>query len=151
MVSNNSKMSIKHPFIFLTQYCMFIPPPPPPPPHTHTHTHNTLQAFANYLAYKKDNNELLLFILKQLAGDHLTFNRNRYGGDLDIVEVPEQEFVEKVLVALLVCKATINRLLVSRPPPASSSTSRVPPIFQPGKTNAHAQVYKAVRDGAGTY
>ena len=40
-------------------------------------------------------------------------------------------------------KATINRLLVSRPPPASSSTSRVPPIFQPGKTYAHAQVYKA--------
>ena len=57
-----------------------------------------LQAFANYmyLAYKKDNNELLLFILKQLAGDHLTFNRNRYGEDLDIVEVPKQEFVENV-------------------------------------------------------
>ena len=57
---------------------------------------NSLQAFANYLAYKRDNNELLLFILKQLASDHLTFNRNRYGGDLDIVEVPEDEFVEKV-------------------------------------------------------
>ena len=56
----------------------------------------TSQAFANYLAYKRDNNELLLFILKQLAGDHLTFNRNRYGGDVDVVEVPEQEFVEKV-------------------------------------------------------
>ena len=48
-------------------------------------------------------------------------------------------------------KATINRLLVSRPPPASSSTSRVPPVFQPGKTYAHAQVNKAIRDGAGTY
>ena len=57
---------------------------------------NPLQAFANYLAYKRDNNELLLFILRQLASDHLTFNRNRYGGDLDIVEVPEDEFVEKV-------------------------------------------------------
>ena len=57
---------------------------------------NSLQAFANYLAYKRDNNELLLFILRQLASDHLTFNRNRYGGDLDIVEVPEDEFVEKV-------------------------------------------------------
>jgi DNA replication licensing factor MCM2 len=56
---------------------------------------NMRKAFASYLAYKKDNNELLLFILRQLAGDHLTFNRNRYGGDLDIVEVPEQEFVEK--------------------------------------------------------
>ena len=57
---------------------------------------NSLQAFANYLAYKRDNNELLLFILRQLASDHLTFNRNRYGGDLEIVEVPEDEFVKKV-------------------------------------------------------
>ena len=55
-----------------------------------------LQAFANYLAYKRDNNELLLFILRQLAGDHLNFNRNRYGGDVEIIEVPEDEFIEKV-------------------------------------------------------
>ena len=47
-----------------------------------------LQTFANYLSYKRENNELLLFILKQLASDHLTFNRNRYRGDFDIVEVP---------------------------------------------------------------
>jgi len=56
---------------------------------------NMRKAFANYLSYKRDNNELLLFILKQLSSDHLTFNRNRYGGDFDIVEVPEDEFVEK--------------------------------------------------------
>lgn len=55
-----------------------------------------MQAFANYLAYKRDNNELLLFILRQLAGDHLNFNRNRYGGDVEIIEVPEDEFIEKV-------------------------------------------------------
>ncbi len=54
------------------------------------------QAFANYLAYKRDNNELLLFVLRQLASDQLTFNRNRYGGEMDIIEVPEEEFVEKV-------------------------------------------------------
>ena len=54
------------------------------------------QAFARYLAYKRDNNELLLFILKQLATDQMTFNRNRYGGDLDTIEVPEEEFVDKV-------------------------------------------------------
>lgn len=57
---------------------------------------SSLQAFANYLAYKRDNNELLLFILRQLAGDHLNFNRNRYGTDVEIIEVPEDEFVEKV-------------------------------------------------------
>lgn len=57
-----------------------------------------LQAFASYLAYKRDNNELLLFILRQLASDHLTFNRNRYGGDFELVEVPEDEFIEKVRI-----------------------------------------------------
>ena len=57
----------------------------------------SLQAFANYLAYKRDNNELLLFILRQLAGDHLNFNRNRFGADVEIIEVPEDEFVEKVI------------------------------------------------------
>ena len=66
------------------------------PQYTKTYCMDFLQAFANYLSYKRDNNELLLFILKQLASDHLTFNRNRYGGDFDIVEVPEGEFVEKV-------------------------------------------------------
>ena len=33
-----------------------------------------LQAFARYLAYKRDNNELLLFILKQLASDQMAYN-----------------------------------------------------------------------------
>lgn len=39
---------------------------------------------------------MLLFVLRQLASDQLTFNRNRYGGETDIIEVPEEEFVEKV-------------------------------------------------------
>ena len=55
-----------------------------------------LQAFASYLAYKRDNNELLLFVLRQLASDQLTYNRNRYGGDMEVIEIPEEEFVEKV-------------------------------------------------------
>lgn len=59
---------------------------------------HALQAFARYLAYKKDNNELLFFILRQLASDQRTFNRNRYGEDIDLVEIPEEEFVEKVRV-----------------------------------------------------
>ena len=65
------------------------------------HTHN-IQAFARYLAYKKDNNELLLFILKQLAQEQLSYNKSRYGGDSDVgtVEVPEQDFTEKVPVAM---------------------------------------------------
>jgi DNA replication licensing factor MCM2 len=53
--------------------------------------------FARYLAYKKDNNELLMFILKQLAGDQMTYNRNRYGDDIqDILELSEDEFIDRV-------------------------------------------------------
>ena len=58
-----------------------------------------LQAFARYLAYKKDNNELLFFILRQLVSDQRTFNRNRFGDNIDVVEIPEEEFVEKVSLA----------------------------------------------------
>jgi len=55
-----------------------------------------VQAFARYLAYKKDNNELLYFILRQLVSEQRTFNRNRFGDDVDVVEIAEDEFVEKV-------------------------------------------------------
>ncbi|UJR37732.1 hypothetical protein I4U23_030427 [Adineta vaga] len=34
-----------------------------------------------YLTYKKDNNEFLLFLLKQLFQENLAFQRNRYGAD----------------------------------------------------------------------
>jgi DNA replication licensing factor MCM2 len=56
------------------------------------------KVFARYLSYKRDNNELLLFILKQLAREQMTYNRSRYGGttDIDVVEVPEEDFTEKV-------------------------------------------------------
>ncbi len=69
----------------------------------HSHFFSLIQAFSNYLAYKRDNNELLLFILRQLSSDHLTFNRNRYGGDFELVEVPEEEFIEKVLACGYLC------------------------------------------------
>ena len=73
----------------------------------------TQQAFANYLAYKCDNNELLLFILRQLASDHLTFNRNRYGGDFELVEVPEEEFIEKVyFVVNIISQSKVQNTLV---------------------------------------
>lgn len=55
-----------------------------------------LQAFASYLAYKRENNELLLFLLRQLASDQLTYHRNRYGGEVELVEIPEEEFADKV-------------------------------------------------------
>ena len=51
------------------------------------------------MAYKRDNNELLFFLLKQLVNDQISFNRNRYGGEeQDVIEVPEDEFAEKVCI-----------------------------------------------------
>merc|ERR1712029_1239488 len=40
--------------------------------------------FARYLSYKRDNNELLLFIL-----------RNRYGTEQEVVEINEKDLTEK--------------------------------------------------------
>ncbi|KAL5516440.1 hypothetical protein EMCRGX_G001773 [Ephydatia muelleri] len=54
------------------------------------------QAFAHYLAYRRDNNELLLFILKQLATEQINFNMNGYGVEQDVIEVCEEEFTERV-------------------------------------------------------
>ena len=63
------------------------PPSPPPPP----------QTFSRYLNYKRDNNDLLLFILKQLASDQLSFLRNRHSlASIDRVEVPEKDLLDNV-------------------------------------------------------
>lgn len=56
----------------------------------------TLQTFGRYLSFRKDNNELLLFILKQLTQDQLAFHRNRFGADLEQVEISEKDLADKV-------------------------------------------------------
>lgn len=53
------------------------------------------KTFARYLAFRRDNNELLLFILKQLISEQVTYQRNRYGAQNDFVEIPEKDLVEK--------------------------------------------------------
>uniref|UniRef100_A0A8C5CYR9 DNA replication licensing factor MCM2 n=1 Tax=Gadus morhua TaxID=8049 RepID=A0A8C5CYR9_GADMO len=53
------------------------------------------KTFARYLAFKRDNNELLLFILKQLVAEQMAYQRNRYGAQSDVVEVPEKDLQEK--------------------------------------------------------
>ncbi|CAL8337662.1 unnamed protein product [Lota lota] len=53
------------------------------------------KTFARYLAFRRDNNELLLFILKQLVAEQLAYQRNRYGAQSDVVEVPEKDLQEK--------------------------------------------------------
>ncbi|CAH2312020.1 DNA replication licensing factor MCM2 [Pelobates cultripes] len=53
------------------------------------------KTFARYLAFRRDNNELLLFILKQLVAEQVTYQRNRYGAQQDTVEVSEKDLVDK--------------------------------------------------------
>jgi len=53
------------------------------------------KTFSRYLAFKRDNNELLLFILKQLAQDQMSFQRNRYGVEQDVIEVSEKDLADK--------------------------------------------------------
>ena len=54
------------------------------------------QAFSQYLAYRRDNNELLLFVLKQLVKEQITFFRSRYRGEPDVIEIQEDEFTDRV-------------------------------------------------------
>ncbi|XP_069792376.1 DNA replication licensing factor MCM2 isoform X2 [Narcine bancroftii] len=53
------------------------------------------KTFSRYLTFKRDNNELLLFILKQLVAEQATYQRNRYGAQQDIIEIPEKDLIEK--------------------------------------------------------
>uniref|UniRef100_A0A663LL43 DNA replication licensing factor MCM2 n=2 Tax=Athene cunicularia TaxID=194338 RepID=A0A663LL43_ATHCN len=53
------------------------------------------KTFSRYLSFKRDNNELLLFILKQLVAEQVMYQRNRYGAQQDAIEVPEKDLVDK--------------------------------------------------------
>uniref|UniRef100_A0A8D2J1F1 DNA replication licensing factor MCM2 n=1 Tax=Varanus komodoensis TaxID=61221 RepID=A0A8D2J1F1_VARKO len=53
------------------------------------------KTFSRYLAFRRDNNELLLFILKQLVSEQVMYQRNRYGAQQDTIEVPEKDLVDK--------------------------------------------------------
>lgn len=63
--------------------------------HPHGSSHPS-QTFSRYLSFKRDNNELLLFILKQLVAEQVMYQRNRYGAQQDTIEVPEKDLVDKV-------------------------------------------------------
>ncbi|KGL75325.1 DNA replication licensing factor mcm2, partial [Tinamus guttatus] len=53
------------------------------------------KTFSRYLSFKRDNNELLLFILKQLIAEQVMYQRNRYGAQQDTIEIPEKDLVDK--------------------------------------------------------
>lgn len=51
--------------------------------------------FARYLSYKRDNNELLLFILRQLTQDTASYLRSRYGTEQEVIEISEADLLDK--------------------------------------------------------
>nr|CAD2150270.1 unnamed protein product [Meloidogyne enterolobii] len=57
--------------------------------------------FWKQLSYKRDNNELLLFTLKQLVNEQIVYERARHGGSasedigIDTISVSEEDLVEK--------------------------------------------------------
>jgi DNA replication licensing factor MCM2 len=56
---------------------------------------NMRKAFGRYLTYRRDNDELLLFIIKELVQEQLLYQRSRFGGELDTVEVQESDFTDR--------------------------------------------------------
>lgn len=54
------------------------------------------KSFARYLTFKRDNNELLLFILRQLTQETASYMRNRYGTEQEVIEVNEGDLLDKV-------------------------------------------------------
>ncbi|XP_077982229.1 DNA replication licensing factor mcm2-like [Glandiceps talaboti] len=51
--------------------------------------------FSRYLGFRRDNNELLLFILKQLVQEQSSFHRTRHGGEQEYIEISEKDLAEK--------------------------------------------------------
>ena len=61
----------------------------------------SVQNFSRYLTFRRDNNELLLFVLKQLVQEQMSFHKTRYGTDQDIVEISEKDLADKVRISWL--------------------------------------------------
>lgn len=61
----------------------------------------SVQNFSRYLTFRRDNNELLLFVLKQLVQEQMSFHRTRYGTEQDIVEISEKDLADKVRISWL--------------------------------------------------
>jgi len=55
-----------------------------------------LQQFSKYLSYGKDSNELLLFLLKQMAQEQASYLQSRYRAAQEIVTIPEVDFKYRV-------------------------------------------------------
>lgn len=54
------------------------------------------RTFQKYMTFKKDNNELLLYLLKNLATETAVYMRNRYGSsEVKLIEMNEKDLVDR--------------------------------------------------------
>ena len=78
-----------------------------------------MQTFARYLAYKRDNNELLFFLLRQLAHEQTVYLRNRFDTEPDTVDIPETDLADRVsttsptLITTLFITLPVNQTIFS--------------------------------------
>merc|ERR1712241_649298 len=56
---------------------------------------NMKRKFSKYLTFKRDNNELLLFILRQLVQETASYMRNRYGTEQEVIEISESDMADR--------------------------------------------------------
>ena len=62
---------------------------------------NMQQVFQKYITYKRDHNQLLLFLLSQLVRETLSYLQARSGLDMPgTIEVDMDEFMQRVSFAL---------------------------------------------------
>ena len=69
-----------------------------------SHQKQMRRTFSRYLNYNRDNAELLLFSLRQLARDQIAFERSRLqdpNAVVERVEIPEDDLIEKVSIPFL--------------------------------------------------
>jgi len=70
------------------------------------------KTFSKYLSYKRDNNELLMFLLKQLVKEQSFYLRNRFQHDVDKannVEISEKDLLDKARqMNITSCKGLYN-------------------------------------------
>merc|ERR1712216_948546 len=57
---------------------------------------NMQHVFQKYIRYKRDNNELLLFVLTQLVKETLQYQQAKFGEDVsDTLEIDREEFIQR--------------------------------------------------------
>jgi DNA replication licensing factor MCM2 len=67
-----------------------------------------IKNFAKYLTYRRDHNELLLFLLKQLINDQLSYQKSKLSDcEIKSITIKEEDFIDKVLLITFVSYSSL--------------------------------------------